>query len=396
MWLSKLSLENFRNYSYLTLEPPKGLNVLWGDNAQGKTNLLEAIYLLAISKSPRSSADKELLRWEALQDETCFLRVQGVVHKAKDELSVEVVIQSLPIQAVSPPADDKTPEERNFQKRLKVNGLPRRASDFVGRFNSVLFSCQDIDLVYGSPSLRRHYLDITLSQLDNTYLREIQRYNQVLVQRNHLLRLLQGGSATKAEMSFWNQALVASGSYIILQRLEFIETLNKLAPPIHLGITGEKTELKLHYLQNVGDSEPRSRESLENAFRKTLAQLESREIERGVSLAGPHRDDIQFFLAHVDIGVYGSRGQHRTIALALKLAEAQLFHQRTGEHPVILLDDVLSELDARRRAYLLEAISDNEQVFLTTTDLDRLSPGILAKATVYRVTEGKLSPPVST
>jgi len=397
--INHLSLTNFRNYAGLELDLPPHITVLQGDNAQGKSNLLEAIYVLATSRSPRTTSDRELINWSALGDELSACRVVADVQKAKGKLHLEIAISSKtsgsPETDVFSPRHRQTPNVTPAQKRIKINGVVRRAVDLIGQLNVVTFSVHDIDLVGGEPALRRRYLDITISQIDHQYLRSLQRYQRVLWQRNQLLRAIAENRSSPDELAFWDKELVQTGAYLTVQREHTVAALNRLAQTIHDELSGGQGKLSLVYFRSIdkekGKEESQIQETAEK-FARALSAVRAREIAQGVSLVGPHRDDLRFLVNEIDAGVYGSRGQQRTVALALKLAEAKLMQSKTGEQPVLLLDDVLSELDAKRRHHLLDAAAQHEQVIITATDLDRFEPEFLKQATLFKVSQGVIEP----
>ncbi|MEE9247669.1 MAG: DNA replication/repair protein RecF [Dehalococcoidia bacterium] len=393
MYLENLSLTNFRNYSSLDLALGPGPLVLWGDNAQGKSNLLEAIFLLATTKSARTGSDRELVRWEALNDPFAVTRIVGEVRRGGDSIRLEVALA--PDSSSQGAADPAAPIP-SFRKQTRINGVPRRASDVVGQLNAVIFSALDVDLVAGPPSQRRRYIDLTNSQVDRPYLRALQRYGRVLTQRNHLLRLIREGKGQREELSFWDRQLVDEGSYIYMQRRAMIQKLAGLAGAIYSELTGGAESFEMIYLPNPsglaregGESE--DLDQIKEMLRNHLAFSLDREVAQGATVVGPHRDDLQFLVDARDMGLYGSRGQQRTIAAALKLAEANFLMRKTGEDPVLLLDDILSELDALRRQQVMEVALSNQQTILTTTDLDRVDRGFLSRATVLKVEGGRLS-----
>lgn len=395
MFISHLSLANFRNYPRLELDLPPHIVVLQGENAQGKSNLLEAIYLLAAGRSPRAMTDRELINRSALSDELPVCRVAAKAQRGGSNLSLELAM--MPRATSSRGADlsylDRQTEIKAppMQKRIRVNGVVRRAIDLVGQINAVTFSILDIDVIGGQPALRRRYLDITNSQVDAHYLRQLQRYQRVLWQRNRLLRQIAEQEATLDELSFWDHELVESGAYLMLRRDQTVAELSKLAEATHDELSGGQGKLRIVYCRSIdkdtGDGSCHTDEIAE-AFTQALQSVRHKELAQGISLAGPHRDDLRFLTDEVDIGVYGSRGQQRTVALAIKLAEAKFMLGKTGEYPILLLDDVLSELDSRRRSHLLQSVAEYQQVLMTTTDLDDFEPGFLAQADVFTVSAG--------
>lgn len=400
MFISHLSLKNFRNYSSLELDLPNSLVVLHGENAQGKTNLLEAVYFLATTKSPKATADRELVNWNAAEDIIPFARLWAQVQRGRDTLKVEITLQcERAISEISPDSRERSQSPsptqqipKYVQKQIRINGLVRRATTLIGQLNIVMFGSQDIEMVAGPPSLRRRHLDGINSQIDHHYLRSFLRYNRVVSQRNHLLRLIQEGRGEKEELTFWNEELIKSGAYLVLQRHKMVMELRELAQVVHYNITGNRERLDLEYYTNAAESHE-SKDTLEavkEEFRRALDARRDRDIAQGMSTVGPHRDDLKLLVNDIDMSTFSSRGQQRTIALSLKLAERELLLRKTGEEPVLLLDDVLSELDAQRRTHLLESAIGQKQALLTTTELDRIEPRFLAHATVLEVREGRV------
>jgi DNA replication and repair protein RecF len=404
MRIQHLSLTNFRNYSRLELDLPAGVVVLQGDNAQGKTNLLEAIYLLSRMRSPRTSTERELVNWLALEEDLPFARLVAQIEKDAEAREIELAL-------VQNQTQGQTANGAALRKTIRVNGVNKRALDAVGLLNAVLFLPQDIDLVAGSPSGRRRYLDDTICQIDRRYCRELQRYNRVLTERNYLLRSMRGRSYDPGELVFWDQRLVQHGAYLTTRRQQVIQQLDAAMQRIHLRLTGEQERLRLEYDASVRreprpgaayqialamepGAEPASQaEALHDVaavFNAQLQELRSKEVEQGMSLLGPHRDELRFWVNDVDMNVYGSRGQQRTTALSLKLAEVEWVTQEKKDKPVLLLDDVISELDAPHRSQLLATIDQAQQVILTTTDLLHYSQEFLAAATLWRVSAGRI------
>lgn len=388
MWVSRLSLTNFRNYLSLELDLAPELLVFQGENAQGKSNLLEALYFLATARSPRTTEERELVHWTAFREPVPVARLYALVYKGKEKTEVEIALRAFP----SPAAEG---EKSRLQKRLQVNGTKLSALEFIGHLNAVLFSAQDIDILSGAPALRRRYLDIASSQVDPRYLRTLQHYQRVLQQRNSLLRLLQERSAQPKELDYWDQELVEAGSYLTLQRQQLLATLESLIQPIHLELTEGQEELKLLYQPSLGkEAFAGSLQTLREAFHSKLRQAQEREIALGMTLIGPHRDDMQFLAKGIDMGIYGSRGQQRTLALSLRLAEGSFMLSKTGEPPLLLLDDIFSELDSTRRRRLWQALRAYQQVFLTTTDSDRLDGSNLPPFRLYQISQANIQPKV--
>jgi len=357
--ITHLSLSQFRNYGALELDLPPGVLVFQGNNAQGKTNLLEALYLLATIRSHRAENERELV---TVGSKEPWARVAAEANTSQGRLLLDMVIQEVP--------------SFGLKKRLRVNGVPRSASAVVGLLAQALFCPEDVVLVGGPPTLRRRFMDILGSQIEGRYLLSLRRYQKVLAQRNHLLRLAGEGKAQQGELVFWDKELVASGSFIIQARRRLVEALSPRAQEAHRGLAEE--ELGIKYRPYVEEA----------SFARVLEEGRAKEVAAGMTLVGPHRDDFLLEVGGMEAGAFASRGQQRTIALSLRLGEGGLLWQKRGESPVLLLDDVFSELDAPRRGRLLEAVAPYEQVFITTTDLDRLPPGLLSRATLYETKAG--------
>ena len=382
--VAHLSLVNFRSYPALSLDLQPGTVVVYGDNGQGKSNLLESIYMLAIAKSPRASADRELVRYQA-SDPIVYSRVAAVIREGADDLKLQIDIGAAGSEAAGVERGEGQP---SLTKRFRVNGAPRRAADLVGHLNAVMFSAHDLEVVYGSPTIRRRYLDILISQIDRAYLGALQRYQRVLYQRNHLLKRLRESPTGTEELEIWNERLIDEAKYVMARRAETIASLSKLATPIHRDLAGSDEHLRLVYRPSVPVDSDGSEERIAEAVRGALEERRSREIAGGVTVCGPHRDDFEVLIDGLEAAAYASRGQSRTAVLALRLAEAQHLADRRRREPVLLLDDVLSELDATRRRCVLRRAVQYEQCFVTTSDPSAVDGDILAGAARLRVHGG--------
>ena len=384
MYVSRLVLSDFRIYKQLNLALPKGVTLLYGANAAGKTTILEALYYLATTRSPRASAERELISLEATGDLGLppFARLSAQVHQRPETEAVplEIVIQRrFGVDGELLPSSQKT---------IRINKINRRALDLIGQLRVVMFAPQDLVLVTGAPADRRRYLDVTLSQIDGRYVRALSRYNQVLTQRNGLLRSWRdsGRAGNDQELTFWDDELTKAGAYLLRERRRAVVQLDELARQQFNEITGSDQSLSLRYVDSTPAADAR-------AFAEALLANRREERDRGMTLIGPHRDDLSIRLAEREIGVYGSRGQQRATTLALRLAEASFMAERTGDCPVLLLDDLLSELDSRRRDHLLKAIDrPDQQTLITATDLDDFAPAFLANITRLHVDSGKNFP----
>jgi DNA replication and repair protein RecF len=406
MHLTHLSLTNFRNYVRLELSLPRQVVILRGDNAQGKSNLLEAIYYLATTRSPHASADRQLINWLADEEVLPHARIEGSVQRRDTSCHVAITLMKEPGGAG---------DEFRIRKQIELNGVRRRATDFLGEVLVVLFSPRDIDLVDGSPGGRRRFLDIALCQLDKRYCQSLRRYSAVLTQRNFLLRRLRRGRGSRRELAVWNEQLVPPGAYVMARRWQMVDALDQLSRPFHRRLTDGQERLRLSYVPSFDTAKapplnhqlPLSLDTSENgedaksglessaigaAFLARLDEWQEQEIERGVTLIGPQRDDIEFLVNGVNVTSYGSRGQQRTVALSLRLAERGLMIQERGEEPILLLDDVMSELDGARRAALMDLFDGTEQAILTTTNWEDCEPDFLSRAQCLSVRAGQISP----
>lgn len=403
MHLAHLSLVNFRNYARLEIELSPHITILQGDNAQGKTNFLEAIYYLSTANSPLADADYQLINWLADEDTLPFARLAGrlVRRNAPSQIEITLVKNAQPGQG---------PEAAIIRKAIRINGVDRRVTDLIGQMHVVLFLPRDIHLVDGSPSERRRYMNALLSQVDPRYYRLLQRYGQVVYQRNHLLRQLRDRGEDPDQLAFWDRQLVEAGAYLVACRRWLIGRLNEQLEKIHPQLTGGQERLQLVYCPGLSlDSLDRGShqlampldiaaatgeevESIRQAYAAELAAQRREEIVRGTSLLGPHRDDLRFLVNGIDMTTYGSRGQQRTVALSTKLAEVEWLRKEIGEMPILLLDDVISELDAARRDYLLDTLDSAQQVIITATETKSYPTPFLEKATLLRVQQGRIEP----
>ena len=401
MHLTRLALTNFRNYAHLELDLTPGVLLIHGGNACGKTSLLEAIFYLATARSPHAAAERELIRWGASTEPIPFANVEAELLK-RNEVRTRLEIVLIQADEKKNGEDDKKSNVR-VSKRIKVNGVAKRALDLLGELNAVLFLPEDLDLVFGSPGDRRRYLDTTLSQIDSRYGRALSKYDKVVEQRNSLLREFRDRAYNPNALAIWDKQLVEEGAYLIARRAETIARYNQLIGEIHPRLTDQREQLRLVYQPNVPLDVPTP--LIGEIIQRFHAQLESlrpRELGAAVTLVGPHRDDIRFLITRnpstvaqgdanaMDATTYASRGQGRTIALALKLAEVALMRTETGEEPILLLDDVMSELDAARRAALAQAIIEAPQALVTTTDPEEFSADFLERARVLQICEGKI------
>jgi DNA replication and repair protein RecF len=361
--LNQISLKGYRNYKQLDLEIPESVVLFVGPNAQGKTNLLEAIYVLTLTKSHRTSKDKELIGWGV---DSAYLSASMERRQGNCKLDLAITQSG---------------------KKAKLNGLEqRKLSGYVGTLNAVLFAPEDLEIVKGAPGIRRRFLDMEIGQVEPTYLYDLQQYQKALQHRNHLLR--EGGNKNLTLLEVWDQQLADFGSKIIVKRQQFIKKLQKWAEQIHHGITNGKEQLEISYMPSLEINENEEVSILFERFMVKLKDMKEQEIRRGVTLVGPHRDDLQFNINGRDAQSFGSQGQQRTTALSLKLAEIELIREEVGEYPLLLLDDVLSELDQERQTQLIETFQDKVQTFITTTGIESIDLTKLQQAAIYYVNNG--------
>lgn len=391
MFISHLFLTNFRNYKSLDMGLSEGPVMLVGDNAQGKTNLLEAICVLSTSRSPWAGSDREYISWNVPKDEEALCRIRGEIQRGSVNIALEVFILG---QRASSSEDETS--INTVQKRLRINGAPRSASGFIGHLAAVTFAPQDLSILSGGPAMRRRYIDMALSQVEPGYARAFQKYNRVLLQRNHLLRRILEGHSSPGELEFWDDSLAESGSEILTFRVRAVERIAPLSVEVHSALTGGVETLSPVYSATIapnGELSPNvSREEMKELFLNRLMRVRGREIGQGQTVVGPHRDDVKICVDGRAADTYASRGQQRTAALALKLAEARFIEESLGEQPVLLLDDVFSELDGSRRGYLLETAAKYQQVFITTTDADRMEGPLSSLAAKFWVKGGTIAP----
>lgn len=393
MHLSHLVLANVRSFERLDLEFSPGAHVIYGENGTGKTNFLEAVALLSTARRARAGRDGELIGWRALaEDPLPAAQLSATVDGAAGRTALDITVMARQVRGTEAGGHSRD-ESPTASRRFRVNGVARRASDLIGRLRTVLFAADDVALVEGAPAGRRRFLDVTISQLEPLYVRALQRYARVLVQRNSLLRRLQERRGDGAELDFWDQEIATAGAVLVRSRAVLLQRLNELAAASHADLSTRSTVLELAYAPAVppelaeGLCEP----GLDEELLAALRAGRTADVRRGITLIGPHRDDFTMTLAGHPAGAFASRGEQRTVALALRLGEVALSRERTGEAPVLLLDDVLSELDGRRRTRVVATAYEVDQVFITTPDEDRPAATELPGAQRYRLEDGVLA-----
>lgn len=358
MLVKSLELKNFRNYKTLQMEFDKGTNILYGDNAQGKTNILEAVYVSGTTKSHKKSKDREMIR---------FLKEESHIrtHVEKRDISYRIDMHL----------------KKNKTKGIAINGIPiKKASELFGIVNFVFFSPEDLNILKNGPSERRNFINAELCQLSKLYLYNLVNYRKILKQRNLLLKDLYYHPELKDTLFAWDEQLVTYGLKIMEEREQFIQNLNAIVNGIHKELSGNKEELTIQYEPNIAKEQ----------FAFQLKCNREQDMQRKMTSVGPHRDDMMFLIKDVDVRKYGSQGQQRTCALSLKLAEIELVKKLSGDMPVLLLDDVLSELDGSRQNYLLNHIHDI-QTMISCTGLDEFIKNRFQINKVFRVVDGTVT-----
>jgi DNA replication and repair protein RecF len=369
LFLKKLAVVNYRNYKKEELSFDNNVNVFIGENAQGKTNIMEAIYVLAMANSHRTPRVKELIHWD--ED---YAKIEGVVQKKSGPLHLSFVITQK-------------------GKKAKLNQLEqRRLTDYIGACNVVMFAPEDLNLVKGSPQVRRRFIDMEIGQINPLYIYHLSQYQKILAQRNHLLRDMFRNKSNENQtmLEILTEQMIEVAARIVHKRLGFISMLETWALPIHTGITRGNEQLRIEYKSSIEVSDKQELSKMIEAFQNKFVKIKDREIDRSTTLFGPHRDDLIFYVNEKDVQTFGSQGQQRTTALSLKLAEIELIHAEIGEYPILLLDDVLSELDDHRQSHLLNTIQNKVQTFVTTTSVEGIHHETLEHASIFQVEQGSL------
>lgn len=370
LYIEELRLRNYRNYEEQRLTLNQGVNIFVGENGQGKTNLLESIYYLATGGNFRGNKDLELIRWDAP-----YFRLEARLKKETSSRYFDLEIYA----------------DRERNKQLKINGVKyKRMAELLGYLQVVLFSPEDLKIIKGGPAERRRYIDEEICQLDGRYYTLIHQYQKVLQQRNNLLKAVAYHRAEASELAVWDEQLVRYGTPIIHRRLQFLKILVPLARRMQKELTDQGEVFNVTYHSSLGPVGALEQAAIADVFAKTLSAGRGEELRRGVTLWGPHRDDLIFYLNGYELKTYGSQGQQRTGILALKLAELETFYRHNHEYPLLLLDDVMSELDDKRRAYLLQIIKDNHiQTIITGANMELIT-NEMAQDEVFVIKEGKI------
>lgn len=357
MIIKSIELSNFRNYEHLDISFDEGTTILYGDNAQGKTNILEAAYVSGTTKSHKGSRDKEMIRFDETES-----HIKTIVQKNDRDYQIDIHLK------------------KNKAKGIAINKVPiKKAADLFGILNIIFFSPEDLNIIKNGPAERRRFIDAELCQLDKIYLSDLTNYNKALNQRNKLLKDLYYHPNLKETLPIWDMQLIRYGRKIIERRRRFIQELNEIVFDIHQKISGGKEEMILNYEPDIEDI----------FFEDELIRAKERDLKYAQTSVGPHRDDLKITVNSIDVRKYGSQGQQRSCALSLKLSEIKLVEQTIHDQPILLLDDVLSELDQNRQNYLLQAI-DETQTIITCTGLDEFVKNRFTLNKVYEVKNGSI------
>ena len=358
MKIKSLKLKNFRNYDLLNIDFDSATNIFYGDNAQGKTNILEALYLTGTTKSHRGSKDRDMIQF------------------GKDESHLETIVER---NGIDYQIDMHL--KKNSPKGIAINKMPiRKASELFGIINMVFFSPEDLNIIKNGPAERRRFIDLELSQLDKVYLNDLSNYNKIVNHRNHLLKEIEFNKSAVSTLDIWDMQLIHYGERIIERRKIFIEQVNEIVSNIHKKLTGGREELILYYEPSNGSM----------SFPQVIEKNKEKDMRLKSTSVGPHRDDICFMVKDLDIRRFGSQGQQRTAALSLKLSEIELVKKTIKDKPVLLLDDVLSELDKHRQNYLLDSI-DDIQTLITCTGVDEFVNHRFSINKIFHVHQGQVT-----
>ncbi len=373
MFVDNIKLNNYRNYEQAQIQLEKGINVIYGSNAQGKTNILESIYLFATGRSHRTNKDIELIKFNS---DYAKVKIKFINEENDRENYGEIKLY------------------KDRKKRIEINFLPiNKLSELMGFFNVVMFNPDDLDLIKEGPINRRRFIDICISQIKPKYFYNLQKYMKILEQRNALLKNIKKEKKTIIEsLQIWNEKLSEYGAAITVDRQIFIKDIKKYARDVHLNISKGKENLDVEYIASAKDKKKDNKKKdikqIKYEFEEKLKENEEKDINNGITSVGPHRDDIIFKLNNLNAKNYGSQGQQRTVVFSLKMAEMEYMKQSLNEYPILLLDDIMSELDEERQKYIIENI-ENKQVIITCTNINTIN--IKKDITLFKVKNGRIN-----
>ncbi len=388
MYLKTLSLTNFRSFQKLDVNLPQGTILIEGNNAQGKTTILEAIYFLSTFTSLHTHSDRELINFIESKNPLAVSRIKAEFvtnHEISHEIEVRLIQQQNNLSAPS------------LRKEVLIDGAKKRASQTIGLFSAVFFIPQMMRILDGSPSERRRYIDMAIAQTNPYYAPFLNQYNKLLTRKNATLKQInQSHGKNSDQLTYWNEQLSQIGAKILFSRNKAIDQIKPIAQTIFKDLTDQKEDFNIQYIPALDNASPKpewieNEEQIQQNLLNLYQKNQKQEIYRGVTFIGPHRDEIAFFSNNLDLGKYGSRGQMRTTMLTLKMTEIEWIHQSTGHMPVLLLDEVLAELDKTRRDKLTESLKNFDQALLTTSEKEQFSDQFLSNTTTWTIHQGMLT-----
>ena len=375
MYFKKARLKNYRNFSSLSINFNSNLNIFIGNNAQGKTNLLEGLSLIIKGSSYRTKEDREVIKWK---NKSAYLF--GEINKDDENIQIALSLEN----------KSEDFYKNKLIKTIKINQNIQKKAVLNKEFKGVVFSPEHLQIIKGAPSLRRKFLDEQISQIYPLYYKYLSEYYRILGHRNNILKKEMDQKKKKDRLLMWDPRLIERGSFLILTRIKFIKKINHLAHIFHQEITKEKEDIKLAYQSNIVKEQGESISLINKEFKDKLEEYREKEIEQRATLIGPHRDDFSVYINGFNVASYGSQGQQRTIVLSLKLSELELIKEKEGAYPIFFLDDVMSELDEDRRHFLLGLIIEKKvQAFITSINLDYFNSNIKEKSKIFKIEEGK-------
>jgi len=375
LYFKKARLKNYRNFSSLSINFNSNLNIFIGNNAQGKTNLLEGLSLIIKGSSYRTKEDREVIKWK---NKIAYLF--GEINKDDENIQIALSLEN----------KSEDFYKNKLIKTIKINQNIQKKAALNKEFKGVVFSPEHLQIIKGAPSLRRKFLDEQISQIYPLYYKYLLEYYRILGHRNNILKKEIDQKKKKERLLMWDPRLIERGSFLILTRIKFIKKINHLAHKFHQEITKEKEDIKLVYQSNILKEQGESISLINKEFKDKLEEYREKEIEQRATLLGPHRDDFSVYINGFNVASYGSQGQQRTIVLSLKLSELELIKEKEGAYPIFFLDDVMSELDEDRRHFLLGLIIEKKvQAFITSINLDYFNSNIKEKSKIFKIEEGK-------
>ncbi len=378
MNVKEIRLINFRNFLDSAISFNSSLNIFIGNNAQGKTNIIESIYTLMRGNSYRTTDDQNLIHWS--QDKSYIL---GEICQKEACFHISILLQNI---------EKPVPQPNRLKKIIKINKKYQKKSWLLKKFNPVIFTPEDLQIIKSSPSIRRKFLDEVIINLSPVYYQYLKDYNHILFQRNALLKNIKNQKEINQQLMVWDQNIIKLGTFIIFYRVKFLQKLNQKAKIFHQMMTENKETIKLKYNSNILTTYTDDKEEISKIMEYKLKSAKEKDFNLKITTVGPHRDDYFIMNNEINLGLYGSQGQQRTAVLSLKLAELELFKEKINEYPPLLLDDVMSELDSERRIFLIQLIKDKAmQTFITSISLDDLiETEILENAKIFRVKKGTI------